>query len=117
MNEQDSKTNLNLDGTTMPAPLLPLMTNTLLILLVNVLILFVQKLEEMLEKADSAAINAPDLVGQTPLHCYVRRANVDFVIILLSMGNSVDINAQDSEGNTALHMAVMVGEEEINKLE
>ena len=71
----------------------------------------------MLETADALAVNAQDLVGQTPLHCCVRRGNVDYVIILLSMGNSVEINAQDSEGRTPLHMAVMVREKKINTLE
>ena len=68
-----------------------------------------------METADALAVNAPDLVGQTPLHCCVHRGNVDHVIILLSMGNSVEVNAQDNEGNTPLHMAVMVREGAGNK--
>lgn len=71
--------------------------------------LSLKKLEELLDGADYLAVNARDVAGQTPLHCYVRRGQVDYLITLLSLANHVDVNAQDNEDNTALHMAVMVG--------
>uniref|UniRef100_A0A0N5A985 phospholipase A2 n=1 Tax=Syphacia muris TaxID=451379 RepID=A0A0N5A985_9BILA len=51
-------------------------------------------------------VNSANELGETPLHCCVRRGELSQVLSLLA--HEAEVNAKDKHGNTALHFAVKV---------
>ena len=61
----------------------------------------------------AAAVNKPDVNGDTPLHIAARKKMVSVVEMLLLASTSCDPNKANSEGDTPLHIACQQGSVEI----